>query len=71
MADDADRAQEAIERAEAHLAAHAFRVRHPSITCRECDDVLELHRREYGTYIECQKALEREANLYARRYGLP
>ena len=69
--DEADRAQEAIERAEAHIASHAFRARQPSITCLECDVVLEAHRREYGTCIECQRDLERDANLYARRYGLP
>lgn len=67
MADDADKAQEAMERAEAHREARAYREPILFLMCRECGDILEPHRMEFGTCIECQRALERQADLYTRR----
>ena len=60
MADDCDRADEMIlldlERA---IAAARSPMREPATRCRYCDEPLEVHRREYGTCIECQQRAER------------
>ena len=58
MADDAGLAKGVVDRGlDAILAArrsqHTYR-----LTCRECDDTLLTHRREYGTCIECQIVLD-------------
>ncbi|WP_295450948.1 hypothetical protein [uncultured Thiodictyon sp.] len=68
MADDADRAQEMIER----TLEEAIRVaRGPGRSlrgthCQDCGDALAPHRRPYGRCIECQERAEHRATRYPR-----
>ena len=64
--DEADRAQEAMEKEEA-MRTRARTTYVPRLTCRTCDDPLPPHRRPYGQCMDCAQEEEHTNKLYARR----
>ena len=63
MADDADRANALTEAELDRVVAAARGIKpQPSTRCRDCEDPLPAHRREFGTCYLCQVAREMRAN---------
>lgn len=60
MADEADVAQEQIERAMLHFSHHlGIRPKRAACShCEACGEVLESHRKEYCTCLECARRQE-------------
>ena len=67
MADDADRAEEYQEIAlEAAISAARGVRPDPRTYCRECDELLQEHRRPYGLCLPCATRIEAISSRYRR-----
>lgn len=66
MADDADRADEQIQRDLDAAIAAARAIQAPDADyCADCGKRLATHRREYGRCVECQRDREQRQRMRA------